>query len=289
MNKLKLILNMIKFEHTVFALPFAFMGAFLAAQTLDSRLPSWWAILWIVIAMVAARSAAMTFNRIADAEIDAKNPRTKDRPLPTGKISPRFAYLFLLVNLTVFVFAAAMLNTLCLLLSPLAMVIILGYSFTKRFTALCHLFLGLAIGLAPSAAWIAVAGTYDWLPLVLTGVVATWVAGFDIIYACQDVEFDRAEPRVHSLPKRLGVAGALAVSALLHAGTVALLAALPALEPLLASGWYYGGVGLVAVLLVIEHALVRPSNLSRAGQVFWLVNGWVGFILLGAMLAALFV
>jgi 4-hydroxybenzoate polyprenyltransferase len=172
------------------------------------------------------------------------------------------------------------------MLTPVALFFILGYSYTKRLTPLCHLFLGASIGIAPTAAWVAITGRLDALPLILTGVVATWVAGFDIIYACQDVEYDRSDPRVHSLPKWLGVRRALQISVLLHAGTVAFLLVLPLVWPM--NVWYYTAVGIVAVLLVIEHAMVQPTDLSRAGQAFWVINGWVGFILLGGMLASLY-
>lgn len=282
MHKLLTVLKMIKFEHSIFALPFALMGACLAAE----GLPDGWTLVWIVVAMVGARSAAMTFNRIVDVKFDAKNPRTVGRPIPSGMLSVRFAWGFLLASSAVFVFAAGMLNTACLALSPLALAAILGYSYAKRFTSWCHLLLGLAIGISPLAAWIAVTGRLDSaVPFILSVIVATWIAGFDIIYACQDVAFDRSQAMLHSLPKRLGLGGALVASALLHAITLALLVALPLWAPL--NGWYYAGVAAVGVLLVIEHAIVRPGDLSRVNAAFFLVNGVVGIVLLGAMLAAL--
>jgi 4-hydroxybenzoate polyprenyltransferase len=231
----------------------------------------------------------MTFNRIADVKFDARNPRTQARPIPAGKLSQRFAWGFLLVNVAVFVLACAMLKPLCLYLSPVALAAILGYSYTKRLTSLCHLCLGLAIGIAPTAAWIAVRGALDSaVPLILSAIVATWIAGFDIIYACQDVAFDRSQDRLHSLPKRLGLGGALVTSALLHTITAVLLIALPLWTPLGGLAWYYAGVGVVVALLVVEHAIVRPGDLSRVNAAFFTVNGLVGIVLLVAILMALF-
>ncbi len=260
--------RMIKFSHSVFALPFALASAAVAT---GGRVP-WRELPWIVLAMVGARSAAMGFNRLADAEIDARNPRTARRELPTGRLSRREVWLFVALSAAALVGASAMLNPLCLALSPLALAIVLGYSYTKRFTSLSHLVLGLALGIAPVGAWLAVRGRFDAAPAVLALAVLAWVAGFDTIYACQDVEFDRREG-LRSLPARLGVARALLVARLLHVAAVALLAALYALVPL--HPVYLAGVAAVAALLVYEHSLVSPGDLSRVDAAFFAVNGWI--------------
>ena len=260
--------RMIKFSHSIFALPFALASAAVAT---GGRVP-WRELPWIVLAMVGARSAAMGFNRLADAEIDARNPRTARRELPTGRLSRREVWLFVALSAAALVGASAMLNPLCLALSPLALAIVLGYSYTKRFTSLSHLVLGLALGIAPVGAWLAVRGRFDAAPAVLALAVLAWVAGFDTIYACQDVEFDRREG-LRSLPARLGVARALLVARLLHVAAVALLAALYALVPL--HPVYLAGVAAVAALLVYEHSLVSPGDLSRVDAAFFAVNGWI--------------
>jgi 4-hydroxybenzoate polyprenyltransferase len=267
-RRLKIILEMIKFEHTVFALPFALMAALLAA----GGLPPVPVALWILVAMVGARSSAMAFNRLVDLEFDRRNPRTAVRALPAGQLTPAQVWLFVAAATALFVLAAAMLNPLALALSPVALAVIWGYSYTKRFTAFCHVALGLAIGIAPSAAWIAVRGSLDWPPVLLTAAVMLWVGGFDIIYACQDEEFDR-QAGLHSLPSRLGAAAALRISRAMHAVTVVLLLSLPLLVPL--GAVYYLGVALTAALLVYEHSLVRPDDLSRVNAAFFTVNGFV--------------
>ncbi|HEU4752791.1 MAG TPA: UbiA-like polyprenyltransferase [Armatimonadota bacterium] len=267
-HRLRIILEMIKFEHTVFALPFALMAAVLAAQ----GLPPWRATFWILVAMVGARSSAMAFNRLVDLEFDRRNPRTATRALPAGQLTPAQVWLLVAAATAVFFVAAAMLNPLSLALSPVALAVIWGYSLTKRFTSLCHLVLGIAIGIAPSAAWIAVRGSLAWAPVLLTAAVVLWVGGFDIIYACQDVEFDRGAG-LRSLPVRLGIGRALLVSRLMHAVTVALLLALPWMVPL--GVLYYAGVALAAALLAYEHSLVKPHDLSRINAAFFTVNGWV--------------
>lgn len=264
----RIILEMIKFEHTVFALPFALMAAVLAAH----GLPSGRTLAWVLAAMVGARSSAMAFNRLADLEFDRRNPRTAVRALPAGQLTPPQVWAFVLVTTGLFLLAAWQLNPLTLVLSPVALAVIWGYSYTKRFTSLCHLFLGLAIGIAPSGAWIAVRGTLDWAPVLLTAVVMTWVGGFDIIYACQDAEFDRGAG-LRSIPARLGIRGALAVSRLLHAASVAMLLTLPLLVPL--GAFYLAGVLLAAGLLIYEQSLVRAEDLSRVNAAFFTVNGWV--------------
>jgi 4-hydroxybenzoate polyprenyltransferase len=277
-RQLKIILEMIKFEHTVFALPFALMAAMLAA----GGLPHWRALGWILVAMVGARSSAMAFNRLVDLEFDRRNPRTATRALPAGYLTPAQVWLFVAGTTALFLVAAWQLNTLALLLSPVALAVIWGYSYTKRFTSLCHLFLGLAIGIAPSAAWIAVRGSLDWAPVLLTAAVMLWVGGFDVIYACQDADFDRGMG-LRSLPSRFGVSKALTLSRAMHAISVATLAALPLLIPL--GLWYGIGVATVAALLVYEHSLVRADNLSKVNAAFFTMNGFVsiGLFVFAAM------
>jgi 4-hydroxybenzoate polyprenyltransferase len=260
--------RMIRFSHSVFALPFALASASLAANVAGVTGRQ---VLWIVVAMVAARSAAMGFNRLVDRAIDARNPRTAARELPTGALAAREVGLFVAISAAAFVLAAAMLNPLCLALSPIALAIVLGYSYTKRFTAASHLVLGLSLAVAPVGAWLAIAGRFDPVPLVLAGAVLLWVAGFDTIYACQDAEFDRAAG-LHSIPARLGVPRALVLSRAMHVVAVALLAALYGLAPL--HPVYLAGVAVIAGLLAWEHTLVRASDLSRVMQAFNL-NGWV--------------
>lgn len=267
-GRLRIILEMIKFEHTVFALPFALMAALLAA----GGLPPARATFWILMAMVGARSSAMAFNRVVDCEFDRRNPRTAVRALPAGQLTPAQVWLFVLATTALFLAASWQLNPLTLALSPVALAVIWGYSFTKRFTSFCHVVLGLAIGIAPSGAWIAVRGSLDWAPVLLTAAVMLWVGGFDVIYACQDVEFDRGHG-LRSMPARLGVAGALRVSRLMHGLTVVLLLALPRLVPL--GAVYLLGVGVVAALLAYEHSLVKPHDLSKVNAAFFTVNGFV--------------
>jgi len=273
-------LSMIKFQHTLFALPFAFTGAILAA----GGRPSGRQIGWILGAMVGARSAAMIFNRIADLEFDRRNPRTATRPLVTGELGLTYAWMALAVSIALFLLSAAMLNRLALLLAGPALLLVLSYSYAKRLSWLTHLHLGASLGLAPLGAWIAVRGTVGAAPLVLAAAVTLWVAGFDVIYGCQDVEFD-ARARLHSAPRRFGVARALRLSSVLHALTILLLLSLPLLLPL---GWpYLAGVAGTAALLVYEHRLVKPHDLSRVNQAFFTVNGCVSFLILGATAADL--
>lgn len=267
--------RMVAFSHSIFALPFA-----LASATLASRQVSvgWDQLAWIVLCMLTARSAAMGFNRILDRDIDASNPRTKDRDLPAGRISVGAAWAFTLGAAAVFVLSAAMLGGLTLMLSPVALAVVFGYSWTKRFTAWCHLVLGVALALAPTAVWIALTGGWGVVPALLSFAVLTWVAGFDIIYACQDADFDR-NAGLYSIPSRLGVGRALAVSAGLHVATVLALAALPWVVPL---GAIYG-VGLVGIagVLAYEHAIVSPTDLSRVNKAFFDLNGYVSLMFLG--------
>ncbi len=264
---------MIRFEHSVFALPFAFLGALLAAE----GWPTGRQIFWIVVAMVGGRSAAMAFNRIADLRYDRQNPRTANRELPTGKLSLPFAWTFSIVSAAVLVFAAWQLNPLALKLSPAVLAILFLYSYTKRFTTLTHWVLGLCLGMAPAGAWVAVRGTLDWGIVPLTLAVLFWVAGFDIIYACQDVEFDR-KAGLYSLPKRIGIARALWVSRMLHVLMLGLLFWLGRDTGLGALG--FTGLAVVAGLLAYEHSLVKPNDLSKVNAAFFTVNGYISLLLL---------
>jgi 4-hydroxybenzoate polyprenyltransferase len=277
-KRLLLTAEMIKFEHSVFALPFALTGALLAYRA-GGWGPGgpWYKLTWIVVAMVAARSAAMAFNRIVDTHIDARNPRTRMRHLPAGLLSRGFAWAFVGASSAVFVAAAAALNPLCLRLSPVALAIVFFYSFTKRFTAFSHLVLGFSLGIAPAAAWLAVRGELDPRILWLTAAVTCWTAGFDVIYSCQDYQFDCAEG-LFSVPRRLGIPGALLVARVLHAGMVACLLAL--VFSLRLGVLAMAGVAAVVVLLVYEHSLVKPYDLSRVNAAFFTMNGWVSVLFL---------
>jgi len=270
-DKLRTTLEMIKFEHSIFALPFALTGAMLAVR----GWPAWRQVLWLVVAMVGARSAAMTFNRIADLKLDALNPRTRMRALPTGQISLRFALGFTLLSCALLVLAARELNPLAFKLSPLALAVLLVYSYTKRFTVLSHIVLGACLGMSPIAAWIALRGEVSLSVLLLGAAVTLWTAGFDIIYACQDVEFDHALD-LYSVPKRYGIRPALYTSAILHVLMLGLLVTVARLENL---GWVaMAGLIAVACLLTYEHALVKPSDLSRVNAAFFTVNGYVSVL-----------
>jgi 4-hydroxybenzoate polyprenyltransferase len=274
LKRLRLTLDMIKFEHSVFALPFALTGALLAFREggggeLARR------ILWIVVAMVGARSAAMAFNRLVDSEIDARNPRTRMRHLPAGLLSPAFVWLFLLASSAVFFLAAWALNPLCLRLAPVALGIVFFYSYTKRFTAFSHLVLGFCLGIAPAAAWIAVRGSLDPRILLLTAAVTCWTAGFDIIYSCQDYEFDCAES-LFSIPRRLGIPAALRVAQLLHVLMVVCLLAL--VWSLHLGVLTLAGVAAVVAVLFYEHSLVKPTDLSRVNAAFFTMNGYVSVL-----------
>jgi 4-hydroxybenzoate polyprenyltransferase len=271
LGRIRTTLEMIKFEHSVFALPFALTGAVLALH----GMPSWRQILWIVIAMVGARSAAMTFNRIADIRIDAANPRTRMRALPSGHLSLGFAAGFTVLSCAVLMLSAYELNPLAFKLAPAVIVLLLGYSYTKRFTFLSHLVLGFCLGLSPVAASIALRGEVDRGILLLGVAVMFWVAGFDLIYACQDVDFDR-EQGLFSVPARFGIRAALWLSGVLHLAMLVLLLEVARLEGL---GWLaFAGLVLVAVLLAYEHGLVRPSDLSRLNAAFFSINGYVSVL-----------
>ena len=267
---------MIKFEHSVFALPFALTGALLAWREVGfPRELVWMKLTWIVLAMVSARSVAMAFNRVLDAEIDSRNPRTQGRHLPAGLLSRRFAWGFIVFWAAAFFLAAGLLNQLCLRLAPVALGVVMFYSFTKRFTSLAHLVLGFSLGIAPAAAWIAVQGSLDPRILWLTAAVTLWTAGFDIIYACQDFAFD-VQSGLFSIPKRFGIARALWIARVLHLGMLACLVALVRSFGLGAVA--DAGIAAVAGLLAWEHRLVRADDLSRIDAAFFTMNGYVAVI-----------
>ena len=266
------LLDNIKWEHTIFALPFAYLGAVLAA----GGLPQLDALLWITLAMIGARTAAMSFNRAIDARIDAANPSTAMRPIPAGQLSVRATLIMAVAALGLLVVAAAQLNPLCLLLSPIAVFALALYSYTKRFTWLCHFALGLTDGIAPAGGWLGISPTFTVPMLLLAGAVAVWIAGFDIIYACQDIAFDRANG-LHSIPARFGISAALRVSTGLHALMVVLLFGL---GWGLGLGWiYYLGVAATAGLLVVEHRIITPDDMSRINVAFFNVNSYIAGVL----------
>jgi 4-hydroxybenzoate polyprenyltransferase len=270
-TNIKLTLEMIKWEHSIFALPFALSGAMLAA----GGLPAAAQLGWIVLCMISARSAAMAFNRLADAQIDAANPRTATRAIPAGVLSQKFVGAFVVVSCAIFVIGAAQLNRLTLLLSPLALSIILLYSYTKRFTRWSHVVLGFALGIAPAAAWIAVRGSLDPRILLLTAAVTFWVAGFDVLYACQDIDFDRAHA-LNSVPQAWGILRALWVARILHLLMVGLLVALVAAFAL--GKIAIAGIFVVAVLLLYEHSLVSSHDLSKLNAAFFTMNGVISVV-----------
>jgi 4-hydroxybenzoate polyprenyltransferase len=276
-GRIRTVLEMIKFEHSVFALPFALVGALLAARATTHGWPTLRQILWIVVAMVAARSAAMTINRIVDLRYDKENPRTRMRALPAGTLSLSFAWAFTVTAIVLFFVAAWQLNPVALKLAPLALLILFFYSYTKRFTSWSHLFLGFALGISPAAAWIAVTGSFDWRMLILCAAVTLWVGGFDVLYACQDVQFD-AEAGLYSVPKRFGVANALLISRCMHIGVVILLSWLAASFGLPWPAW--AGIGVVAALLGYEHSLVKANDLSKLNAAFFTVNGYISMLFL---------
>jgi len=275
-SRIRIVLEMIKFEHSVFALPFALVAMLLAARA-GGGLPSWRQVLWIVVAMVGARSAAMTMNRIADLEYDRRNPRTANRALPTGQLSLGFAWMFTALAAAALVIAAWQLNRLALELSPVALLVLFFYSYTKRFTSWSHFVLGFCLGISPAAAWIAIRGSLDARMLILCAAVTLWVGGFDVLYACQDVEFDRAA-NLHSIPKRFGIEKALWIARAMHMVMVALLAWLAFGFHLAWPAW--AGIGVVAALLAYEHSLVKPDDLSKMNAAFFTVNGYISLLFL---------
>ncbi len=279
LSALRVIASDIKLAHTVFALPFALLSAFLAAQ----GWPATSTLGWILVAMVGARSAAMGFNRWLDHGIDAENPRTRGRALPAGRVGRTTVAVFVILSASAFLVGAAQLNSLCFALSIPVLIVLLGYSWTKRVTAGSHLVLGLALGLAPLGAWLAVTGVFDdrpWIPILLGLAVLTWVAGFDILYACQDHDFDRRRG-LHSIPVRFGILRSIRIAAALHASMVGLLIVVGLLSPQLGAG-YAVGLTAVALLLAYEHRLVWSGDLSRLNVAFFNVNGVVSLVLMAA-------
>jgi 4-hydroxybenzoate polyprenyltransferase len=271
LRNLRATLEMIKWEHSIFALPFALCGAMLAAR----GFPPVHQLAWIIVAMVAARSAAMAFNRWADAAIDAANPRTRTRALPTGNLSPAFVATFVVVSSVIFIVAASQLNRLTLLLSPVALAVLLLYSYTKRVTRWSHLVLGFALGIAPSAAWIAVRGSLDPRILLLTAAVTFWVGGFDVLYACQDYEFD-CQAGLHSVPRYFGIPASLWIARVFHGIMITLLIAL--VISFAMGVWAIIGVLAVILLLVYEHSLVRSDDLSKLNAAFFTMNGVISVL-----------
>ncbi len=272
-SALRVYLEMIKVEHSIFALPFAMIGMMWGSISAGrGAWPGWWTFGWIVVAMVSCRSAAMAFNRIADREIDAVNPRTKMRAIPAGLLKLRDVNLFFFGSCALFIIAAAMLNPLAYALSPVALLVTLGYSITKRFTPLCHFVLGLSLGIAPAAAWIASTGRLYWAILPITAAVMFWTAGFDIIYSLQDEEFDR-QHRLRSLPETVGKANALAISRISHA--LAIVCLVTGGFVVSAGPIYHVGVAVAASLLIYEQSLVKPTDLTRVNLAFFTLNGFV--------------
>lgn len=275
-------MSLIKFEHTLFALPFALISLLVAS----GGRPGWWTLLWVVVAMVGARSAAMAFNRLADWRIDAANPRTAEREIPAGKVSVTGATILVVISAAVLVLAAWMLNPICFNLSPIALLVVLGYSYMKRVSSLAHLVLGLGLGIAPVGAWLAVTGEFAAFPLWLCAGVLFWVAGFDTIYACQDAQYDRTVG-LHSMASRLGVGRALVVSRVFHFLAVVLMVlAFDNTESL--GPVAFVGVGIMAGLLIWEQRIVRGGDLRRIGKAFFEINSWIGVVLLVLVLVDLY-
>ena len=272
MNRLKTFLQLIKFEHTIFALPFAYLGMLMAKM----GWPGWRVFILVTLAMASARTAGMTLNRLIDRKIDAQNPRTKSRELVTGQFKTSWAWASVAISIAVLLLSAAALNPLCFKMSPVALVLLTGYHYAKRFTEYCHWVLGAVLGVAPMGGWLAVTGVFSWQPLLLSFAVMFWVGGFDILYSLQDVDFDRSTG-LHSIPVKYGVARSLKIAAFSHAMTVALLIFFG----------FFGGLGVVyaaglvitAILLRIEHGLVSDGDLSRLNTAFFSINGWVGILL----------
>jgi len=276
LRKLKIILEMIKFEHSLFALPFAFMGAVLGSIVIEKAWPTWMEIFWVTVAMVGARSAAMSLNRVIDRIIDAKNPRTATRAIPAGLISILEVILFIVVSFAVLFIAAFQLNDLAVKLLPLAVFVLVLYSYTKRFTWLCHFVLGVAIGFGPLGGWVATTGQVDAIGLLLFASVMFWTAGFDIIYACQDADFDRKEG-LYSMPSRFGIANALMTARVCHVLTFAGLMSLYVVADL--SIWFLIGVLISGAILIYEHSLVKPTDLSKLDVAFFNMNGILSVVM----------
>jgi 4-hydroxybenzoate polyprenyltransferase len=282
MQLIRRYLDLVKFEHTIFALPFALMSLLVASE----GRPGWATLLWVLVAMVGARSAAMAFNRLVDARIDAANPRTADRHIPAGTVSRAGAAVFVLIAAALLMLAAWMLNPLCFYLSPVALIVVLGYSTMKRFSALAHLVLGLGLGIAPVGAWLAVTGQFAAFPLWLSAAVLFWVAGFDTIYACQDFEFDR-KAGLHSLASRLGVEKALMLSRVFHVLSVGFMAGAFRRSEQLGTVSLLGVV-VMAGLLAWEQAIVRGGDMRRIDKAFFEINSWIGVMLLAVVLVDLY-
>ncbi|MBB5172895.1 UbiA-like polyprenyltransferase [Texcoconibacillus texcoconensis] len=277
MRKLKIILEMIKFEHTIFALPFAFLGAALGSLTVEGQWPSWEQWLWITLAMIGGRSAAMSLNRVIDAKIDEMNPRTSDRAIPAKLISKAEALLFIVVSFIVLFFSAFQLNMLSVYLLPIAVFFLVFYSYTKRFTWACHLFLGATIGIAPLGGWVATTGTLTLDAFILFVIVAFWIAGFDIIYATQDAGYDR-EVKLHSIPSQFGIARSLIIARVFHVISFFALLLLATVTPL---GWIYLIGALIAgAVMVYEHSLVSAEDLSNVNKAFFTMNGIISLVML---------
>ncbi|MDD3878459.1 MAG: putative 4-hydroxybenzoate polyprenyltransferase [Syntrophomonas sp.] len=271
LNKIREFLNMVDFGHSLFALPFAYLGAFLAAQ----GMPTWPQLAWITIAMVSARTAALCLNRLIDRHIDRANPRTSEWTLAAGRLPLSLVWFLVFFCFALLFYSASRLNPLCLKLSPLAVLALWLYSYTKRFTWWCHLLLGMAIGLGPVGAWIAISGSLDWQPIVLGMAVACWIAGFDSMYACQDIEFDQAHA-LFSIPARFGIKGALLFSAIFHIFTFLLLLLNGVILNL--ACFYYAGVVFVGIILIYEHWIVKADDLSRVNFASFKINHYVGLI-----------
>ncbi|PLX69627.1 MAG: 4-hydroxybenzoate octaprenyltransferase [Denitrovibrio sp.] len=268
MEKFKTFLSMIKVEHTLFALPFAFTGMFLAAK----GIPSFMTIFWVVVAVLGARSGAMGFNRVADAKIDARNPRTAGRDIPAGRISMKEATLYTFISFGVYFFAAYMLNPLCLILSPVPFLVFILYSYTKRFTALCHIVLGVALGIAPIGAWVAVTGSLNFGIIMLGLAVLFWVSGFDIVYACQDIDFDRDEG-LFSIPRYLGLRNSLYLARVFH--VIAFLIFLYTWSYFDLGFIYLVGILLTGGFMVYQHSIIKPEDLSRLDMAFFGLNAYI--------------
>ena len=280
-NSVRVLSRMVKIEHSIFALPFAFSGSFLAAM----GWPGWKTLVLVTIAMVSIRSFAMAVNRLADLKFDRENPRTQDRPLVSGEITPLATFIFIVVTAIIFVFACAGMNTLVLYLSPIALFLSAGYSYTKRFTVLCHYWLGSVLGLAPIAGWLAYDPTFHMAPVLLGIGVTFWVAGFDILYACQDVDFDK-KAKLHSMPAALGIPTALALSTFSHVNTSIFFLLVGWAANL---GWWYFGTAIaIAIILIWEHRLVRPNDLRRVNMAFFTLNGVIAVMTFAGILADIF-
>lgn len=275
LRKLQIVLEMIKFEHTIFVLPFAYIGMILGSLEVHGQLPTWAEVGWVTLAMVGARSAAMALNRLIDRHIDAKNPRTQNRAIPKGLVSVPFVWGFIVVSFVLLFIAAFQLNILAVYLLPVAVFILVFYSYTKRFTWTCHFFLGIATAAGPLGGWIAVTGQIDLIALILFFTVALWIAGFDVIYACQDVGFDQKES-IHSIPARFGIKKALAISSWMHVGTAIGLISLLFLTQL--QVWYGLGILIALGVLIYEHMIISHQDLSRLNTAFFTMNGILSMI-----------